>query len=100
LSPAEEFAVTAHELAHELLHRTERRKETTRRIRELEAEAVSFVVSRAVGLEAATHSADYIQLYGGDKELLMQSLDYIQKVAAEIIESLETLSDNDASQAA
>lgn len=100
LSPAEEFAVTAHELAHELLHRTERRKETTRRIRELEAEAVSFVVSRAVGLEATTHSADYIQLYGGDKELLMQSLDHIQKVAAEIIESLETLSENDAAQAA
>ena len=33
LSPAEEFAVLVHELAHELLHRTERRKETTRRVR-------------------------------------------------------------------
>jgi hypothetical protein len=46
LEPAEEFAVLTHELAHELLQRTERRKETTRSIRELEAEAVAFVVFR------------------------------------------------------
>lgn len=89
LDAAEEFSVTVHELAHELLHRSERRKETTRKVRELEAEAVAFVVSRAVGLDAASHSADYIQLYSGDKELLMQSLDHIQRVAARIIEALE-----------
>lgn len=90
LTPAEDFAVTVHELAHELLHRGERRKVTTRRTRELEAEAVSFVVSRSVGLETGSHSADYIQLYGGDKELLVQSLDHIQRVAAQIIKALET----------
>lgn len=100
LAPAEEFAVTAHELAHELLHRTERRKDTTRKVRELEAEAVSFIVSRAAGLDATNHSADYIQLYGGDKALLMQSLDHIQKVAAEIIESLEAAAQENVSQAA
>ena len=90
MDPAHEFAVLAHELAHELLHRTERRKETTRRIRELEAEAVAFVVSNAVGLEGLTRSSDYIQLYSGDKEMLLASLDHIQRVAAEIIEDLET----------
>lgn len=89
LSPAEQFSVLAHEFAHELLHRTERRKETTRKIRELEAEAVAFVVSKAAGLEAIGHSADYIQLYSGDKDLLMQSLEHIQRVASEIIASLE-----------
>jgi hypothetical protein len=89
MPPAQEFAVLAHELAHELLHRTERRKETTRKVRELEAEAVSFVVSNAAGLEGITRSADYIQLYAGDKELLVASLDHIQRVAAEIIEQLE-----------
>ena len=88
MPPAEEFSVLAHELAHELLHRTERRKETTRKVRELEAEAVAFIVSRAAGLEGTTRSADYIQLYSGDKELLMASLDHIQKVAADIIEQL------------
>jgi antirestriction protein ArdC len=90
LLPAEEFAVLSHELAHELLHRSERRKETTRKIRELEAEAVSFVVSKAVGLDGIGRSADYIQLYSGDKELLMQSLDHIQRVASRIIEELSS----------
>jgi antirestriction protein ArdC len=89
LDAAEEFSVMVHELAHELLHRTERRKETTRRVRELEAEAVAFVVSRAAGLEGVARSADYIQLYSGDKELLLASLDHIQKVAADIIDELE-----------
>lgn len=89
LDAAEEFAVLAHELAHELLHRTERRQETTRRIRELEAESVSFVVSKAVGLDGIARSADYIQLYAGDKELLLASLEHIQRVSVEIIESLE-----------
>lgn len=92
LTPAEEFAVLAHELAHELLHRTERRKETTRKVRELEAEAVAFVVSRAVGLDGISRSADYIQLYSGDKEMLIASLDHIQRVSADIIDALETFS--------
>jgi hypothetical protein len=89
LPPAEQFSVLAHEFAHELLHRAERRKETTRKVRELEAEAVAFVVSKAAGLEGLGRSADYIQLYSGDKELLMQSLDYIQKTASFILSALD-----------
>lgn len=88
LSSAEEFAVLVHELAHELLHRTERRKETTKRVRELEAEAVSYVVSKAAGLEGLARSNDYIQLYAGDKQLLLASLSHIQRVASEIIAAL------------
>ena len=91
LPPAEQFTVLAHELGHELLHRSERRKETTRKIRELEAEAVSFVVSRAIGLEGISRSADYIQLYAGDKELLLESLDHIQKIASSIIEEVTSV---------
>jgi antirestriction protein ArdC len=93
MPPAEEFSVLVHELAHELLHRSERRKDTTRQIRELEAESVAFVVSKAVGLEGAARAADYIQLYHGDKELLVQSLDHIQRVSADIIEALEVNGD-------
>jgi N-terminal domain of anti-restriction factor ArdC len=93
MSPAEEFGVLVHELAHELLHRTERRQETTRKVRELEAEAVAFVVSRAAGLDGIRHSVDYIQLYSGDKELLVASLDHIQRVSADIIGALESTSD-------
>src|SRR5579864_3709456 len=43
-SSAEEFATLSHELAHEMLHRDQRRAQTTKRVRETEAEAVSFVV--------------------------------------------------------
>ena len=88
LSPAETFSVLAHELAHELLHRSERRQETTKTIRETEAEAVAYVVCRAVGLDCSTKSSDYIQLYAGDKALLVQSLDHIQQVASSIISEL------------
>lgn len=88
LSPAEMFRVLVHELAHERLHQKERRKETTKAIRETEAEAVAFVVSHAFGIESTTRSSDYVQLWGGDKELLLQSLDHIQSVAADLIASL------------
>jgi len=71
-----------------LLHRSDRRKETTRRVRELEAEAVAYVVARAAGLDGLARSSDYIQLYKGDKELLLASLNHIQRVASEIIGAL------------
>jgi len=85
LSPAEEFHVLAHEVAHELLHRGDRRNETTRQTRELEAEAVAFVVCNAVGLDAKGSSTDYIHLYRGNKQMLHESLSFIRKTAGEII---------------
>ncbi len=88
LAPAQEFSVLVHELAHELLHKGERRKDTTPTIRETEAEAVAYVVSKAVGLETAGAAADYIQLYAGTTETLADSLDHIQRVAAAIISAV------------
>ncbi|QDT52782.1 hypothetical protein Pan44_07940 [Caulifigura coniformis] len=89
LLPAEAFSVLAHELAHELLHRGERRKETTKTVRETEAEAVAFVVCQASGIESRTRSSDYIRLYAGDKELLQQSLEHIQRVSTAILLQLQ-----------
>jgi hypothetical protein len=66
-SAAEEFATLAHETGHALLHGHARRSETTKTVRETEAEAVASVVCEAVGLKA-DNSADHIQLYSGDKE--------------------------------
>ncbi len=91
LHPAERFAVLAHELAHEILHCTERRAETTRTIRETEAEAVAFAVCRAAGLDTGTRSSDYIQLYSGYQDVLMDSLEHIQKTASMILGELETV---------
>lgn len=85
LEPAEEFSVLAHEAAHELLHKGEQRAATTKTIRETEAEAVAYVVCHAAGLDTNTAAADYIQLYQGDDETLMASLDRVQKTAAGLI---------------
>lgn len=89
LEPAEKFSVLVHETAHELLHRGERRAQTTKTIRETEAEAVAFVVCRASGIDSGERSRDYIQLYNGDKDLLLESLEYIQRVSTTILSALE-----------
>jgi antirestriction protein ArdC len=87
-SPAEEFVTLAHELAHELMHRAERRSTTSKRVRETEAEAVAFVVSQAIGLEAASAAKDYIELYSGDVQLLTESLESIQRIANSILDGI------------
>ena len=88
-SKAEEFSTLVHELAHEMLHKADRRTTTTRVVRETEAEAIAFVVSKAVGLETGTASSDYIQLYHGNAPLLAESLEVIQKASAVILAALE-----------
>ena len=88
LSTAEEFSVLVHETAHELLHRGERRAQTNHTVRETEAEAVAFVVSTAIGLDPGTSSSDYIQLHSGDKATLAESLGYVQRSAAEILNAI------------
>jgi antirestriction protein ArdC len=87
-SPAEEFSTLVHELAHELLHRGDRREQTSRKVRETEAEATAFVVCHAIGLETGSAASDYIQLWNGDKETLTDSLAYIQKAASQMLAAL------------
>jgi hypothetical protein len=89
--PAEEFSTLVHELAHELLHKAERRTATTKTVRETEAEAVAFVVSQTIGLDAGRASADYIHLYYGNAALLTESLEVIQKTSALILSAIETV---------
>ena len=88
LPPAEEFSVLVHELARSLLHRGD--VATTKTVRETEAEAVAFVVCQTIGLDAATAASDYIALYGGDKTVLAQSLDRVQRTASSILEATAT----------
>ena len=53
-------------------------------VRETEAEAVAFVVSKAIGLNPKS-SASYIQLYHGNAELLTESLEVVQQTSAVIL---------------
>lgn len=85
MSAASEFSVLVHELAHEMIHVGEIRTGTSKDTRELEAEAVAFVVSQAIGLDATGAASDYIQLYRGDKDALLRSLEVIQRTAAQIV---------------
>jgi hypothetical protein len=85
MTPAEEFRVLTHETAHALLHFSGRRADTTKCIRETEAEAVAFVVAEAVGLNTHTASCDYVKLLGGDEQTLARSLEHIQRTSAKIL---------------
>ena len=87
-SEAEEFSTLVHELAHEMLHKAERRTTTTKVVKETEAEAIAFVIGKAVGLETGSASADYIQLYHGNASLLAESLEVIQQTSAVILAAL------------
>lgn len=86
---AQKFSTLVHELAHELLHRGDRRDQTSKTVRETEAESVAYVVCRGIGLECSTRASDYIQLWDGDEKVLMQSLELIRSVATDILSRLE-----------
>ena len=88
LSAGEELSVLAHEAAHEILHRDKKGTPKDKKVRETEAEAVAFVVCHGIGLDVNSASSDYIQLYNGDKETLIESLGRIQKTASEILEAI------------
>jgi hypothetical protein len=88
-SKAETFSTLVHEAGHELLRHSERRTVTTKTVRETEAEAVAFVVGKAIGLVNEDASASYIQLYKGNASLLAESLEVIQQTASVILAALE-----------
>jgi len=94
-SKAETFATLVHELGHEMLHKADRRTAITKVVRETEAEAIAFIVGKAIGLQTGTASADYIQLYHGNAALLAESLEVIQRTSAVILAALEEPSPED-----
>jgi hypothetical protein len=82
LNPTEKAAVIIHELAHEILHSREERAVLTKEVKELEAEAVSFVVMDHYNLEIK--SDQYLALYKESYDL-KDSLKRISKLATSII---------------
>lgn len=87
MTPGEEYSVLAHELAHEILHQGEDAPQE-RDVQETEAEAVAFAVCQGIGLDTNTAASDYIQLYRGDKERLLASLERIRTAAHEILDAV------------
>ena len=87
IDPAAGTKTLIHEIAHELMHRDEDRPISSA-IRELEAEAVAFVVGRHFGLEA-TGSPNYIALHGANAPTLMEHLEKIIDTTSQIIIAVE-----------
>jgi len=87
LSQAQDFSVKVHELAHEFLHHTGNKLSKTQK--ETEAEAVAYVVCQSIGLDTNTAFSDYIQLYKGDKETLIKSIQRIKDVSSMILKALK-----------
>jgi hypothetical protein len=75
LPMAQKLSTLAHELAHELLHQGADQRPSSKAVLETEAEAVAWVVCRACGLDCFTRAADDIQLWDGDEQTLLQSLE-------------------------
>jgi len=88
MSTAQTFSILAHEYAHELLHQNEEPNEG-KTIRELEADAVACIVSEYHGIQNTQSSADYIKLWGGNKEKLLERMERIRECANTIIERIE-----------
>lgn len=85
LNPSAGTSVLIHELAHELLHRSGEKLD--RPTKELEAEAVSYVVSAHFGLE--TSSPNYLALWHADSSTLSERQARISACASLIISEIE-----------
>jgi hypothetical protein len=79
----ETFSVLIRELALRMLYETQRRSFVTRDVLLREAKAVAFVVCNA--LELDTESAENIQLYRSNLNLLAESLEVVQRTSAVIL---------------
>jgi hypothetical protein len=76
--------VLVHELTHELAHQGEGQQAKTVEQREFEAEATTYVVAAALGLEQP-HSADYLLSYRATAETLRASLGTIQGLVRKVL---------------
>ncbi|MEM9412646.1 MAG: ArdC family protein [Planctomycetota bacterium] len=88
LSISEKFSELVRELAHEILHHGDRKNETSKTVKETEAEAVAYVVCQAIGVKTMARSSDYIQIYCGNEETLAESMSHIQKAASMILDCI------------
>ena len=95
-SKAEEFSTLVHELAHEMLHKAERRTATTKTVRETEAEAIAFVIGKAVGLETGSAVRRLHPPVPRQRFATGRSLEVIQQTSAVILAALQPPPQNEA----
>lgn len=86
IDPSAGTKTLVHEIAHELMHK-EGLAILNTTIKELEAEAVAYVVCKHFGVDGLS-SPNYIALSGANSELILAHLDRIRTTAADIIKSV------------
>jgi antirestriction protein ArdC len=79
-----------HEMAHGLLH-GDRKTSPTKQIREIEAEAVGFVVCHTLNIDTSVNSLGYLASYGGTQaiQLVEDSREIITITAKKILSDFE-----------
>ena len=91
--PAHALRVLAHEWAHWELHYTHEgmpaADRPTRKVRELEADAVAFVLCSFYGVDTSANSADYIANWGGNPDALKASMNRIQRTVKAILSACQ-----------
>jgi len=87
IAPTAGTTTLIHELAHTLMHHSPDAP-VERTLRELEAEAVAYVVGRHLGLDS-TGSPNYVALHGANSDLILKHLERICSTAAQIIQFLQ-----------
>lgn len=96
MSEVQTIKTAIHEITHADLHAPEvslsMQDRTDRRTKEVEAESVAFIVCDHYGIDTSDYSFAYVASWSSDKELneLKNSLDTIQKQAAELIDRIDT----------
>ena len=96
MSEIHTIKTTIHEITHADLHADNNNlalsDKKDRRTKEVEAESVAFVVCSHYGIDTSEYSFAYVAAWSSDKELneLKNSLDTIQKQAAELIDRIDT----------
>lgn len=97
LSELQTLKTLIHEIAHSMLHNSEeveklKKKgiELSKQDKEVQAEAVAFIVSDHLGLDTSEYSFPYIASWQGKAiEITKENLNMIRKASHEIIEGLE-----------
>lgn len=90
MSEVQTIKTLLHEMAHAELHTTKYGK--SRETKEVEAESIAFIVSNYYGVDTSDYSFGYLAGWSSDKELveLKESLNTIQKTAADLIEKIDS----------
>jgi len=87
LDPTAGTKTLIHEIAHELLHHNEKSKKRPRQEVELEAEAIAYVVARALEIKDLK-SPNYLAIWDADGRKILDRLDLIRETANKILTAI------------